>query len=186
MALTETIPIPLGFKAPDFRLTNGVDDLVHSPLSLKGSKGLLVMFICNHCPYVVHVRGQLIDLANHYQSLGVGFVAISSNDPVRYPDDAPARMKELAMSCGFPFPYLFDESQTVARAYHAACTPDFALFDAALDCVYRGRLDASTPGNGVPVTGTDLRTALDRLLDGVPQQAHQVPSMGCSIKWRES
>jgi thiol-disulfide isomerase/thioredoxin len=142
------------------------------------------MFICNHCPYVRHVNPELVRVAKDYTDRGVSFVAISSNDVTQYPEDSPERMAEVAAEVGYPFPYLYDETQEVARAYGAACTPDFFVYDADLRLVYRGRLDASTPGNAEPLTGADLRAALDALLAGTPVPAEQHPSIGCSIKWR--
>ncbi len=184
MALTETTAIPLGFTAPDFKLLHVRTGRMETLSMHKGQHLTVVMFICNHCPYVIHVREELIKLANEYDEKGVGFIAISSNDPIKYPDDAPDKMKELAESLDFPFPYLFDEDQSVAKAYHAACTPDFSVFDHELKCIYRGRLDGSTPGNDVPVSGEDLRSALDAGLKGKAPIAPQHPSMGCNIKWR--
>ena len=142
------------------------------------------MFICNHCPFVVHIREELVKLANDYQSKGIGFVAISSNDVVKYPDDAPEKMKILAEDVNFPFPYLYDESQEVAKAYEAACTPDFNVFDWHDRCVYRGQLDDSRPGNEIPVTGKDLRNVLEGLLQGQNEFPNQIPSVGCNIKWK--
>jgi thiol-disulfide isomerase/thioredoxin len=144
----------------------------------------VVAFICNHCPYVVHVIEEFVAFAREAQKLGVRVIAISSNDPAKYPEDAPERMTVFAANYGFTFPYLFDESQDIARAYSAACTPDLYVFDADLACVYRGRLDESTPGNGKPVTGTDLREAVESVLNGQPVSEEQWPSIGCSIKWR--
>ena len=184
MALTPSTMLALGTSAPDFRLPDVVRDEVRSYADIAGSRATVVMFICNHCPYVIHVRSQLVVLARDYLSRGVGFVAISANDAERYPDDGPAAMRALAQSEGFPFPYLYDESQQVARAYQAACTPDFYLFDGQRRCVYRGQLDGSRPRNGQPVTGADLRAALDSLLAGEPVAADQQPSVGCNIKWK--
>jgi len=184
MALTETISIPLGFQAPWFRLPDVVTGDTVSLDELKGLNGTVVMFICNHCPYVIHIRGKLVAMAREYMKKGIAFIAISSNDVERYPDDAPEKMKQIAEEMAFPFPYLYDESQAVAKAYHAACTPDFDVFDAAMKCVYRGRFDESTPGNGKPLTGTDLRDCLDALLRGRPPVEPQYPSMGCNIKWK--
>ena len=175
--------MPLGTEAPDFALSEPAgrrwsrDDFRDAP-------GLLVMFICNHCPYVKHVRNELAVLARGWQDRGLAVVGVQSNDWDAYPDDAPARMAEEARSVGYTFPYLVDESQEVARAYGAACTPDFFLFDGDRRLVYRGQLDASRPGNGVPVTGADLQAAVDAVLDGQPVAADQRPSIGCSIKWR--
>ncbi len=185
MALTPTNQIELGFIAPDFLLVD-VCSLEHkSYADIKGPKGTVVMFICNHCPFVVHVQDELVNLANDYLSKGIGFVAISSNDVVNYPADSPERMKELAERLSFPFSYLFDESQDAARAYDAACTPDFSVFDMNSKCVYRGQLDGSRPGNGEPVTGEDLRNVCDLLVadQPVPSEGQQ-PSIGCNIKWK--
>ena len=186
MAAKESVMLPLGTPAPGFELYDTVSGKTLSFDDVKGSKGTLVMFICNHCPYVKHVNAELVRLANDYIPRGIGFVAISSNDVVKYPDDSPEKMKETAEKLGYPFPYLYDESQDVARAYQAACTPDFFLFDASNKLVYRGQLDDSRPGNEIPVTGKDLRKALDLLLEGkmIPE-AEQKPSIGCSIKWKE-
>jgi peroxiredoxin len=183
MAATPSVMLPLGTHAPDFALpdtdgrTVSLSDFVDAP-------ALLVMFICNHCPYVKHVRDELSRIGREYAERGVGIVAISSNDVERYPDDSPARMKEEKESAGYTFPYLFDESQDVARAYQAACTPDFFLFDGDHKLVYRGQLDSSRPGNGRPVTGHDLRTALNAVLAGEPAPTEQIPSIGCNIKWK--
>lgn len=175
--------LPLGTAAPDFKLPDTNGKLV-SIADFTGKPALLVMFICNHCPYVKHVRAELTKLSHDYASHGVGIVAISANDVVNYPEDSPAKMAEEAKEAGYDFPYLFDESQAVARAYHAACTPDFFLFDRDRKLVYRGQLDDSRPGNGMPVTGKDLRAALESLLDGKPLSIEQRPSLGCNIKWR--
>jgi len=142
------------------------------------------MFICNHCPYVKHVQSELIKLAKDYQAKGVSIIAINANDAVNYPDDAPAKMKEVALQLGYPFPYLYDETQAVAKAYQAACTPDFYIFDGNLKCVYRGQLDEARPKNAIPVTGKDIRAALDSLLAGQPVNSEQKPSIGCNIKWK--
>lgn len=186
MALTETTQIPLGFKAPHFSLTDTVTGKEMTLSDLQGNQGTVLMFICNHCPYVIHVREELIRIANDYQDKGFSFIAISANDIENYPDDAPDRMKSLAHELNFPFPYLYDETQEVAKAYRAACTPDFSVFDEELSCVYRGRLDGSTPGNNEPVTGKDLRACLDAMLEGDQIIKDQVPSMGCNIKWKEA
>jgi thiol-disulfide isomerase/thioredoxin len=151
---------------------------------IRGDKATLVMFICNHCPFVIHIVDELVALAKEYQNKGVGFVAISSNDIVNYPQDAPDLMAQFAKEQGFDFPYLYDVSQAVAKAYDAACTPDFDLFDANNVCVYRGRLDGSRPGNDVPVDGIDMRAALDAVLLGIAIKEPQTPSMGCNIKWK--
>lgn len=184
MALTPSSMLPLGTPAPDFCLPEPLTGKPRSRDGIAAGRPLLVMFICNHCPYVVHVRDELIRLGREYAARGVASVAISSNDAEHYPDDGPARMAALARELDFPFPYLYDESQVVARDYQAACTPDFYLFDAGLRCVYRGRLDGATPGNDEPVTGRELRAALDALLAGEPIPEPQLPSVGCNIKWK--
>ncbi len=185
MAATESTMMPLGTIAPDFELPDTVTGVSKTLRSLKGLKGTLVMFICNHCPYVQHVKPQLIEIAQHYTPQGVSFIAISSNDVANYPQDAPDKMRDMMAEWGNPFAaYLYDESQQVAKAYDAACTPDFFLFDAKLVCVYRGRLDASTPKNGMPGDGGDMRAALDNLLLGQPINPKQIPSIGCNIKWK--
>lgn len=185
MAATETTKRELGFKAPTFTLPDTVSGAHVSLEDVKGDKATVVMFICNHCPFVKHVNEQLVGLANDYMDRGIGFVAISSNDVVNYPDDSPEKMKVTALEEGYPFPYLYDETQDVARAYDAACTPDFSIFDADLKCIYRGQLDDSRPGNGKPVTGADIRSALDAVLNGEPISAVQYPSLGCNIKWKK-
>lgn len=175
--------LALGTTAPDFRLPDTNGKLV-SLGELTGHPALLVMFICNHCPFVKHVRAELAKLGRDYAPKNVAIVAISSNDAANYPDDSPAKMAEEARAAGYNFPYLYDESQAVAHAYRAACTPDFFLFDRNHRLVYRGQLDDSRPGNGIPVTGQDLRTALDALIGGKPVAATQKPSLGCNIKWK--
>ena len=187
MALTEsTMELELGTEAPDFALCDVVSGNTVRREDFRGRKGLLVMFICTHCPYVKHVEKGLAALGNDYVGQPVGIVAISSNDADTYPDDAPDGLKAQAQRLGFRFPYLYDETQDVAKAFHAACTPDFFLFDADLKLAYRGQFDASRPGNGVPVTGQDLRAALDALLAGRPVPKDQKPSIGCNIKWKGS
>jgi peroxiredoxin len=186
MALTASSMLPIGTKAPAFTLPDAVSGKPMTLDSLKGSRATVVMFICNHCPYVKHVQPELVRVARDYQERGVGFVAISSNDATGYPEDAPDRMKEVARKLGYPFPYLYDETQQVAKSYQAACTPDFYVFDRALHCVYRGRLDESSPGNGKPLTGADLREALEAVLNDKPVNVDQHPSMGCNIKWRRA
>ncbi|HVZ38980.1 MAG TPA: thioredoxin family protein [Candidatus Kapabacteria bacterium] len=185
MAATPSVMIPLGTAAPEFTLVDSVSGRTMSLGELKSEVATVVMFICNHCPYVVHVREGLIALARDYAPRGVSFIAVSSNDAVAYPDDGPERMREEAMKYGYPFPYLFDERQEVARAYQAACTPDIYVFDASLHLIYRGQLDASRPGNGVPVTGADVRGALDAAIAGTPVNPDQRPSIGCNIKWKK-
>jgi len=176
--------LPLGTPAPDFQLPDPSGKTV-ALSGLKDKPALLVIFMCNHCPYVKHIRAGLAQLANDYQPRGVGIVGISSNDAKNYPDDSPAKMAEEAKSAGYSFPYLYDESQAVAKAYRAACTPDFFLFDRGRRLVYRGQFDASRPGNGITVTGKDIRVALDAVLAGKPPSALQSPSMGCNIKWKQ-
>lgn len=183
MAANSTMQ-PLGSSAPDFDLLDVVSGEHRSLGSLTDDVATVVMFICNHCPYVKHVNGELIAAANDYASRGVSFVAISANDAEQYPDDGPDQMAAVAQKLSYPFPYLYDETQDVARAYGAVCTPDLFVYDGTLALAYRGRLDASTPGNGEPITGADLRGALDALLDGRPVGGEQRPAMGCSIKWR--
>ena len=176
--------MPLGTTAPNFTL---IDAVTNKPVSLSdvtGEKGTVVMFICNHCPFVKHVNEELTRIANDYRVTGFGFAAISSNDVEKYPQDGPQKMWEVARKENYPFPYLFDETQEVAKAYDAACTPDFYLFDADLKLVYRGQLDNSRPGNGIPVNGRDLREAMDNILNNNPQRKDQKPSMGCNIKWK--
>ena len=176
--------MPLGTQAPQFTLPDVVTGTDKSLDELRSSSGTVVMFICNHCPFVIHIQDELVRLAKAYQARGIAFIAISSNDVTTHPDDAPSKMKERALQKGYPFPYLYDESQEVARAYQAACTPDFYVFDAELRCVYRGQLDDARPGDATPVTGQDLRSALDAVLAGQSVDANQKPSSGCNIKWK--
>ena len=184
MARTPSNMLPLGTKAPDFKLLDTVTEQSMDLQGLKGDKGTLIMFICNHCPFVKHVNSQISLLARDYKTQGINCIAISSNDVENYPEDAPHLMKQNALAHGFIFPYLYDETQDMARAYDAACTPDFYLFDDNLKLVYRGQLDDSRPENGIPVTGNDLRNALDNLLIKQPISEHQKPSIGCNIKWK--
>ncbi len=185
MALTpSTMAMELGSHAPPFTLPD-TDGNTVSIDDFADRKALLVMFICNHCPYVKHVADELARLGRDYEPRGVGIVAISSNDVANYPDDSPQKMKEEKAARGYTFPYLFDETQEVAKAYQAACTPDFFLFDDQRRLVYRGQLDDSRPGNDSPVTGKDLREALDAVLAGSPVPTVQKPSMGCNIKWKK-
>ena len=183
MALTPSNMLPLGTKAPEFNLINTITEKTVSLQSLKGEKATVIMFICNHCPFVIHVNSELVKLANDYQSKGIGFIAISSNDVIKYPQDAPHLMQKLANETGYPFPYLYDATQEVAKAYDAACTPDFYVFDATLTLAYRGQLDDSRPGNDIPLTGIDLRNAIDSVLKGTKVNENQKPSIGCNIKW---
>ena len=175
--------LALGTVAPAFSLPDPTGKLVRLS-DFQGAPALLVMFICNHCPFVKHVRAELARLAHDYQAKGVAVVAINSNDANAYPEDSPARMAEEMRQAGYTFPYLFDESQAVAQSYRAACTPDFYLFDKGVRLVYRGQLDDSRPQNGIPVTGRDLRAALDAVLAGRPVSRDQKPSLGCNIKWK--
>jgi peroxiredoxin len=186
MALTESSMINLGTLAPDFILPDTISGQLSGLNDLKGDKGTLIMFICNHCPYVIHVMPELIKIAQDFIPKGIAVVAISSNDIVAYPQDGPEKMKEFSEEWNFNFPYLFDESQEVAKAYDAACTPDFYLFDQNLKLAYRGRLDESRPRveNPKPLTGKDLRGALNALLSGQSMSEIQFPSMGCNIKWK--
>ncbi|MCZ6739303.1 MAG: thioredoxin family protein [Actinobacteria bacterium] len=183
MATTSTM-LALGTEAPDFSLPDTVSGDVVSLADYSDKKGLLVMFICNHCPYVKHVRQELARLGNDYSDSGLGIVAISSNDIDAYPADSPEAMKTEAETFGYSFPYLYDETQVVAAAYTAMCTPDFFLFDAENRLAYRGRLDESRPDSGIPVTGNELRAAVDAVLAGDSVSDQQLPSMGCSIKWK--
>ena len=185
MARTESAMLALGTSAPPFALKDVRTNDVHTNASLTGPRGLLVMFICCHCPFVKHVEQQLAELAIDFRNSGVGFVAISSNDAENYPDDAPSSLAEQALKLGFIFPYLYDETQEVARAYDAACTPDFFLFDSTGKLAYRGQLDSSRPGSDIPVTGRDLRAALKAVIAGEPVTADQYPSVGCNIKWKD-
>lgn len=184
MAATESAMLALGTPAPAFSLKDVRDGKACTVDSLAGPKGLLVMFICTHCPFVKHVEQELAKIGRDYQKSGIGIVAISSNDADNYPDDSPKGLAAQAKRVGFVFPYLYDETQEVARAYSAACTPDFFLFDGQRKLAYRGQLDASRPGNGTPVTGKDLRAALDALAAGHPVSPEQKPSIGCNIKWK--
>jgi thiol-disulfide isomerase/thioredoxin len=184
MALTSSNPFPLGSKAPDFTLTDTVSGKKLSLDDLKSPKATVIMFICNHCPYVRHVNSGLVKLANRYIPRGISFIAINSNDSDRYPEDSPARMSEVAGQLQYPFPYLYDETQEVAKAYDAACTPEFYVFDKDLLLVYHGQMDDSRPSSNIPVTGEDLAQALDLTLAGKPVPSVQKPGIGCSIKWR--
>ena len=184
MALTPSTMMPLGTTAPDFTLPDTISGKRISLQNTKGAKGTLVMFICNHCPYVKHIKDALSKLGKDYAQSGISIIAINANDAQNYPDDAPDKMTAFAKQNSFVFPYLYDESQNVAKAYGAACTPDLFLFDGNLKCVYRGQFDDSRPGNNIPVTGNDLRAAIDNLLAGKAINSKQTPSMGCNIKWK--
>lgn len=184
MAETPSSMLALGTKASYFKL---LDTKINSTVNLnelKGSKGTLIAFICNHCPFVIHINERLVELANRYQEQGIQFIAISSNDVVKYPQDGPDRMKQRAEELSYPFPYLYDEDQSVAKAYKAECTPDFFLFDQGLSLVYRGQMDDSRPGNNKECTGIDLSNAFDALLTNQPIDPDQKPSIGCNIKWK--
>lgn len=185
MAATPSTMMPLGTTAPSFNLPDTVSGETRSLSDIKGGKATLVMFVCNHCPYVLHINDELVRMAGEYQPKGVSFVAISSNDVENYPQDSPGLMKVLAEKVGYTFPYLYDASQKVAKAYDAVCTPDLFLFDHDLKCVYRGQLDNSRPNNDMPVTGKDMRDALEALLNGTSISEQQIPSIGCSIKWKQ-
>ena len=184
MALTPSNMIALGTNARDFKLLDTVTGESYGLNDIKHSKATVIMFICNHCPYVKHVILELVKLARDYQPKGIAFIAINANDAIAYPEDAPKKMTQLAKQLGFSFPYLYDQTQSIAKAYQAACTPDFFIFNKDLLCVYRGQLDGSRPGNKIPVTGKDIRSALDNILQGKPVSPHQQPSMGCNIKWK--
>ncbi len=184
MALTPSNPFPLYKTAPEFTLLDTVTNKEFSLQQLKGKKGTVILFICNHCPYVIHINDQLVKIANQYQKQGIAFIAISSNDIVNYPQDGPDKMKQLALDLQYPFPYLYDATQEVAKAYDAACTPDFYVFDKDLKSTYHGQLDQSRPSNGIPVTGTDLIQAMDAVLNNQSPLTVQKPSMGCNIKWK--
>lgn len=184
MARTESTMLALGTPAPDFALTDVTTGRIVRRDDFRGRPGLLVLFLCAHCPYVKHIEKSLGELGEHYAESGLAIVAISSNDVAAYPEDSPEHMRVQAEANAFGFPYLYDETQEVARAYQAACTPDFFLFDGEQKLVYRGEYDSSRPGNGIPVSGEDLRFSIDLLLKGQPVPADQRPSLGCNIKWK--
>jgi thiol-disulfide isomerase/thioredoxin len=184
MALTPSTMLPLGTIAPDFVLPDTITGQDMALQALKSDMATVIMFICNHCPYVKHVSHELALLARDYQAQGVSFIAINSNDVEKHPDDAPDKMRQTAHDWGLSFPYLYDETQEVAKQYQAACTPDFYIFDGELRCVYRGQLDDSRPKTDIPVTGQDLRVALNAVLAGEAVNPVQKPSMGCNIKWK--
>lgn len=185
MANTPSNMLPLGTIAPHFKLLDTTSDQQKSLQNIKGGKGTVIMFICNHCPFVRHLNAEIAKTAMEYQPKDISFIAISSNDAENYPQDAPHFMKLISKEQKYSFPYLYDENQEVAKAYDAACTPDFYLFDSDLKLVYRGQFDDSRPGNGIPVTGVDLKTAMDALLSGNEINEIQKPSMGCNIKWKK-
>ena len=184
MSLTESNMLPIGTQAPPFSLLDTVSGQQMNLNNIKGDKGTMIVFSCNHCPFVIHVNHELVNIANHYIPKGIGFAAISSNDIENYKDDSPDKMNIVAKVLKYPFPYLYDADQSVAKAYDAACTPDFYLFDRNDKLIYRGRMDASRPGNGMPVTGADLRFALDAVVLGIDKIQPQIPSAGCNIKWK--
>ena len=184
MALTLSNMMELGTKAPSFALLDTVSNKTVTLEDIKSKIATVVLFICNHCPYVKHINSKLVEIANKYQAKGVSFVAISSNDVETHPQDGPDKMKQVAKEIGYPFPYLYDETQEVAKAYQAECTPDLFVFDKDLKCIYRGQFDDTRPDKGEP-TGKDLSTALDAILEGEEVDANQKPSMGCNIKWKE-
>jgi len=184
MSLTPSNMLPLGTKAPNFELYDTISQKIFSLSDLKGEQATVVMFICNHCPFVIHVNEQLVKITNAYQQKGISFIAISSNDVENYPQDGPDKMRQHAIENHYPFPYLYDETQEVAKQYDAACTPDFYIFNEEDKLVYRGQLDNSRPGNEIPVTGADLTTALDNLLTNKTINTLQKPSIGCNIKWK--
>lgn len=185
MALTESNMLPLGTKAPDFTLPDTVSGKKISLADVRSDKATLIMFVCNHCPYVIHLENAIADLAKVYQDKGVGVVAISSNDVDNYPLDSPELMTKKAKQAGYSFPYLYDEDQSVAKAYDAACTPDFYIFDGEMKLVYRGRFDASRPGNSVAIDGADIKAALEAILSGNAIAEPQWVSAGCNIKWKK-
>ncbi|MFD2550421.1 thioredoxin family protein [Bizionia sediminis] len=186
MAQTPSNMLPLGTVAPNFSLTDSLTGKTISLQEAKGTRATVIMFICNHCPFVKHVNAELVKLAKDYQAAGVNFIAISSNDVEHYPQDAPDKMKQTAIVEGYTFPYLYDDTQTVAKAYQAACTPDFYVFNSKLQLSYRGQLDNSRPGNDIPVTGSDIRHALNCLIENKENLTEQKPSIGCNIKWKQS
>ncbi|MDA9101677.1 thioredoxin family protein [bacterium] len=184
MARTPSVMIPLGFKAPAFELLDVKTDQIIKSEDLFGIKGTFIMFICNHCPFVKHINEQIVQIANDYKNSGIKLIAISSNDIINYPEDSPVEMKKIAIKEKFIFPYLFDETQIVAKSYDAACTPDFFIFNNSKKLVYRGQLDDSRPGNNIDVTGIDIRNALDSLINLKEVNPVQKPSIGCNIKWK--
>lgn len=184
MARTPTVQIDLGFTAPPFNLLDTISGKNYTFNELKGENGTAVLFICNHCPFVIHVIDEIINIGKEYIKKGIGFIVISSNDVENYPDDSPENMKLFAQKHEFPFPYLYDETQEVAKAYTAACTPDFNVFDKKSNCIYRGQMDDARPGNNALVNGNDLRKVLDYLLEEKTIDFEQTPSIGCGIKWK--
>ena len=185
MARVASMMIPLNSRAPDFTLPEVVNESIISLQQMKGITATVIVFICNHCPFVKHINPQLIQLSEDYAKKGIQVIAISSNDVMQYPEDGPQNMKKVAQQLKYPFPYLYDETQEVAIAYNAACTPDFFIYDSNLLLTYRGQLDDSRPGNDIPVSGKDIREALDSMLKGDPVNENQKPGIGCSIKWKK-
>lgn len=185
MAATPSVMVELGTKATSFNLPDTISGEQVSLDEIKSDKATVVMFICNHCPYVIHIVDKLSEVVKEYQEKGISFVAISSNDVENYPQDSPDKMKEFAAEHNFTFPYLYDETQEVAKAYHAECTPDIFVYDKNLTLVYRGQFDDSRPSKDTPVTGKDITAALDAILEGKPVDENQIPSIGCSIKWKK-
>lgn len=184
MARTPSNMLPLHTEAPNFSLFDTISNKTVSLKELEGDKATVIMFICNHCPFVIHVNPELVKIANDYDKKGISFIAISSNDVKNYPQDGPDLMHTHAIKNSYPFPYLYDETQEIAKAYNAACTPDFYIFNHNSKLVYRGQLDSSRPGNDIPLTGEDIRGALDNILNDTPISEHQKPSIGCNIKWK--
>ena len=184
MARTPSVMVPLGFKAPKFELLDVVSNTILKSENLFGKKATMIMFICNHCPFVKYVNKQIVEIANTYDSLGISFIAISSNDIINYPEDSPEKMKKVASMENYSFPYLYDESQDVAKAYDAACTPDFFVFNSNKELVYRGQLDDSRPGNDIPISGKDIINVFESILNSKPITKNQKPSIGCNIKWK--
>ncbi len=184
MTLTPSNMMPLGTKAPDFSLPDTISDNMITLQDNHGKKATVILFICNHCPFVKLINEKLVEVANHFQPQGIQFIAISANDVSEYPDDAPEKMKIVAAEQAYSFPYLYDETQSVAKAYDAACTPDIFVFDKNLSCVYRGRFDDATPGKNIPVTGKDLSAALDCIIAEKAINSRQIASQGCNIKWK--
>jgi peroxiredoxin len=185
MAETSSTMVPLGTKAPDFCLLDVVTNKERSLDELKSNTATVIMFLCNHCPYVKHIQSKLVELIKKYQAKGISFIGISSNDVKAYPEDGPHYMQKEAKNNNYTFPYLFDETQEIAKAYHAACTPDFFVFDKDMHCIYRGRFDDATPGNHYEVTGKDLSDAIEHILIGKSISNDQKPSLGCNIKWKK-
>jgi len=185
MVMTASTMLPLGTSGPDFSLPDTEGNII-SRDSFKEAPALLVVFMCNHCPFVKHILKHLIELIKEYQAKGIAVVGVNSNDAANFPEDSPEMMEKVAKERRLTFPYLYDETQAIAKAYHAACTPDFFLFDKERRLIYRGQMDDSRPGNNIPITGADLRAALDAILEGKPVPQEQKPSMGCNIKWKRA